>query len=84
MGSGGTGMADAGWSLGMGLGGGWWLLLVAVLLLVGVVAAVAYLSRHAGDDGDAALAVLRERYAAGDLDGEKFRRRRERLRGETD
>jgi putative membrane protein len=68
-------MADAGVGLGFG---GWWTLLV-VLLLVGLVAAALYLSRRRDGDADGALAVLRERYAAGDVDDEEFERRRERL-----
>jgi putative membrane protein len=33
------------------------------------------------DDENGALAVLRERYAAGDIDDEEFDRRRQRLQG---
>ncbi|WP_157969573.1 SHOCT domain-containing protein [Haloplanus rubicundus] len=71
----------------VGLGfGGWWLVLLFALLVVGVVAAAFYLqSRETGRDGgkteDGALAVLRERYAAGDVDQEEFERRRDRLAG---
>jgi putative membrane protein len=77
MGPGGTGMSGAGFG-----GGGWWLVLLVALLVVGVVVAALYLtSREGGEDG--ALTVLRERYAAGDLDDEEFERRRERLTGDA-
>ena len=82
MGPGGTGVSNTGIGLGFG---GWWLALLLALLVVGLVAAALYLtSRDADGDGgheDGALAVLRERYAAGDLDEEEFERRRERLAG---
>jgi putative membrane protein len=71
----------------VGLGfGGWWLVLLLALLVVGVVAAALYLQsrdtrRDADETEDGALAVLRERYAAGDFDDEEFERRRERLAG---
>jgi putative membrane protein len=74
----------------VGLGfGGWWVLFLLALLVVGVVAAALYLQSRdadadAGDEGtgeDGALAVLRERYAAGDVDDEEFERRRDRLTG---
>jgi len=82
MGPGGTGTSSA--SVGLGFGG-WWLALLLALLVIGVVAAALYLrSRDAGDGRrreDGALAVLRERYAAGDLDEEEFERRRDRLTG---
>ncbi|MFB6102402.1 MAG: SHOCT domain-containing protein [Haloplanus sp.] len=75
-GMGGTGMGTVGF-------GGWWPVLLLFLLLVGVVAAALYLALRAdgGDGEDGALAELRERYAAGDLDEEEFERRRERLTG---
>jgi len=71
----GTGIDGAG--LGPGVGG-WWLVLLLALL---VVAAALYLTtRDAGsDDEGGADAVLRERYAAGDIDEEEFERRHERL-----
>jgi putative membrane protein len=77
MGPGGTGMSAAGFGVG-----GWWLgLLFALLVVVVVVAALYLTSREGGEDG--ALAVLRERYAAGDVDEEEFERRRERLTGDA-
>jgi len=58
--------------------------LLFALLVLGLVVAAFYLTaRTGGDDEDGALAVLRERYAAGDLDEEEFERRRERLTGGT-
>jgi len=79
----GGGMAGSGMGpgVGFGMGGGWWLLLLLAILAVGIVAAALYLTTHAGEDEDGALATLRERYAAGDLDEEEFERRRERLTG---
>ena len=77
--------------VGLGMVGGWWvvLLLLLALLVVGVVAAALSMqSRGAGteagaevDADDGALAVLRRRYAAGDVDEAEFERRRERLTG---
>jgi putative membrane protein len=74
--TGGTGMDAAG--LGVG---GWWLPLLFALLVVGLVAVALYLTTRADDAGDAdgALATLRERYAAGDLDEAEFEHRRDRL-----
>lgn len=81
MGPGGPGMGSA---VGP-IFGGWWLVLLFALLVVGLVVAAFYLTRRDADAGgageDGALAVLRERYAAGDLDEEEFERRRERLAG---
>jgi putative membrane protein len=74
MGPGGTGMSGAGFGVG-----GWWLVLLVALLVVGVVVAALYLTSREGG----ALTVLRERYAAGDLDEEEFERRRERLTGDA-
>ncbi|RMB25627.1 putative membrane protein [Haloplanus aerogenes] len=74
-------MGGVGFGLGMG---GWWLVLLLALLALGIVAAALYLRAHEGEGGeDGALTVLRERYAAGDLDEEEFERRRERLTGGT-
>jgi putative membrane protein len=77
------GSMGPGTGFGLGMGGGWWLVLLFALLVTGVVAAVLYLQTRDVDDNpqDCALAVLSERYAAGDLDDEEFERRRERLVG---
>ncbi|MFD1635004.1 SHOCT domain-containing protein [Haloplanus ruber] len=70
-------LGDAGMGA-FGPWGGWWLLLV--LLAVLAVVAVGYLAaRRIEGDADEALATLRERYAAGELDDEEFERRRNRL-----
>jgi len=81
-GAGPTGGAGVGSGFGLG---GWWLVLLAALLIVGLVAAALYLTTRDGGEAreDGALATLRERYAAGDLDEEEFERRRERLTGRT-
>jgi len=78
----GTGGMGPGAGLGFGMGG-WWLVLLFALLVLGLVAAAFYLTTREGDDEDGALAVLRERYATGDLDEEEFERRRDRLTGGT-
>jgi putative membrane protein len=60
--------------------GGWLTLLVLAFLLAALVVAVAYAwTREEGRDDDGAMATLRERYAAGDVDDEEFGRRRDRL-----
>ncbi|WP_338738134.1 SHOCT domain-containing protein [Haloplanus salilacus] len=60
--------------------GGWLALLFVGLLLAALVAALAYAWTRSADRGDdGAMATLRERYAAGDLDDEEFGRRREQL-----
>jgi putative membrane protein len=75
-------MGTAG-SGGFVAGGGWWLLLVVVLLLGLIAVALILAARRSDSAADPALATLRERYAAGDLDDEAFDRRRERLRERT-
>ena len=60
----------------MGLWGLFWMaLLVAIPLYLGYV----LLRRESGDEDGGAVAVLRERYARGDLSDEEFERRRIRL-----
>lgn len=71
-----------------GFGGGlhwgpWWVLL-ALIILIGAVYLVGQLRREqAAPDGvgtqDEALAVLRQRYATGDIDDEEFEERRRML-----
>lgn len=55
----------------------WFVLLVT--LIAGVVAAIVALSRQSGRNRGASLEVLGERYAAGEIDEEEFRRRRRLL-----
>lgn len=71
------------------MGMGWWMLLwglvglaVLVLLVLGVVWLVrALTSRPSSPPGeDAARRLLRERYAAGQLDRDEYLRKREDLR----
>ena len=86
-----TGGAGAGmpWGAGAwGMGGGLLTGLVALLLLVVLVVGAVYLlstaRRGAETDGDTdALAVLKRRYARGEIDDEEFERRRGRLDGGT-
>ncbi len=51
------------------------------LLIIGVVAALRWLGRTAnpGISGDTALAILRERYARGEINREEFEARRQDL-----
>lgn len=74
-----------GWMEGHGgtWGPGWLPMLgwLFVVLAVPAVAAYALATRNGRDGGDDALATLRERYAAGEIDEEEFERRRERLTG---
>jgi putative membrane protein len=73
-----------GWGGGVGMVLGW---LVMLAILVAVVAAAVAglrwlgsdLSRAAGDRGDRALDVLRERYARGEIDREEFEARKHDL-----
>jgi|GEM_PF-1970214 len=73
--------------LGLGMAGDWWLVFVLAVVLALLAVAAVVAARHfrddTGDGTDGALAVLRKRYAAGDLDGEEFERRRDRLTGRT-
>jgi len=68
--------------MGAGFVGGWWLPLLLAFLVLGAAAVALYLTTRDEGGEDGALAVLRERYAAGELDEEEFERRRERLAGE--
>jgi putative membrane protein len=71
---------------GMWGGLGWLWMLGGLLVVLAVPAIAVYaLSTRGGDGagtgGDDALAELRRRYAAGEVDEEEFERRRERLSG---
>lgn len=73
---GGFGGGMGGWGMGLG-----W---IVPLLLIGLVvwAVVALVRSRTGDQGDAAdrsLAILKERYARGELDEETYRRMRREL-----
>ncbi|MBI3625054.1 MAG: SHOCT domain-containing protein [Candidatus Rokubacteria bacterium] len=62
-----AGMMIVSWLLGLGL---------VVLLLVGVAAAIRWLWRSPGAAAeDRALAILRERYARGEINREEFESR---------
>jgi putative membrane protein len=61
----------------VGLG---WLWMLGGLLAIVLLPFLGLLLVRRGDDGgDTALERLRERYAAGEIDEEEFRRRRETL-----
>lgn len=81
---GGAGVGTMPWggTGGAGFGLLWWLVLLAVALalLVGVVSLVRRLDASAATEQDA-VAVLRARYASGEIDDEEFDRRRRRLDG---
>jgi putative membrane protein len=69
---------------GMWGGLGWVWMLGGLLVVLAVPAVVLYaLTARGGGDSerDEALATLRQRYAAGDIDEEEFERRRTRLTG---
>jgi putative membrane protein len=68
-----------------GTGLGPWLWLAALLVVVaGAVLLLARVDRpSSSDSSDPALARLRERYAAGDVDDEEYRRRRAVLSGDN-
>ena len=77
-----TGTMPWGGAGGAGFGLLWWLVLLAVALalVVGAVSLVRRLDASAATEQDA-VAVLRARYASGEIDDEEFDRRRRRLDG---
>ena len=80
MGGYGTGMGG-GWGLGMGLG--WIIPIVVIGLVVWAIVAITR-SRSGGSSGEGAaadrsLAILKERYARGELDSETYQRMRNEL-----
>lgn len=81
---GGTGTGTMQWvgAGGAGFGSLWLVVLLAVALavVVGSVSLVRRLDASATTEQDA-VAVLRSRYAAGEIDDEEFDRRRRRLDG---
>jgi putative membrane protein len=80
MGGYGAGMGG-GWGLGMGFG---WIIPIVVIGLI-VWAIVAFARSRTGDTGtegataDRSLAILKERYAKGELDSEAYQRMRKEL-----
>ncbi|WP_435069796.1 SHOCT domain-containing protein [Haloplanus sp. C73] len=72
-------MGGGGWGLfggGMGL---WGLLWMGLLIAVPLYLAYSLLNSDSGGDDSRPLAVLRERYARGELSDEEFDRRRKQL-----
>jgi len=63
--------------------GGWWLMwLVPLLLVVGLVFLLVdrFSTPRRQDEEDRALAILRERYARGEIDDEEYERLRAKLK----
>ncbi|GKZ16099.1 SHOCT domain-containing protein [Haladaptatus sp. T7] len=78
-GSYGGGMMGGGWGLFGGAMGLWGLLWMGLLIAIPLYLVLA-LARRDGDGTDERpLAVLRERYACGELSDDEFERRREQL-----
>ncbi|GMQ95856.1 MAG: SHOCT domain-containing protein [Gammaproteobacteria bacterium] len=75
-------MGNFGW--GMGLFGGVFMLLFWGLIIVAIVVLVKWLlgqSRHSSTpDRDAALAILQNRYARGEIETDKFEKAKRELR----
>lgn len=70
-------------AVGPAWGGGWLLWpLLALIALVGVPVGGYLLLTDGNSEGDDALAVLRERYARGEIDDEEYERRRSALRAD--
>jgi putative membrane protein len=84
-GSHGTGAMGGGWGLFGGTMGLWGFLWLALLIAVPLFVGYSLLTRDTDADGgrrdgtDRPRALLRERYARGEIDEEEFRRRRNRL-----
>jgi putative membrane protein len=75
----GGGMMGRGWGLFGGAMGLWGLLWMGLLIAITLYLVIA-LARRGGDRPDGRpLAVLRERYARGELSDDEFERRREQL-----
>ncbi len=78
-------MMGMGWGgdWGMGIFGGLWMILWWVLIIVAVVVLVRWLSGTGAGGGrpagDSALAILRERYARGEIGKEEFESRKRDL-----
>jgi putative membrane protein len=73
---------DYGWGIGMGLGFGWLLMILFwVLLILGIVYLVKLIagSSKKGEKAEAALDILKKRYAKGEISKEEFERIRDDL-----
>jgi putative membrane protein len=74
-----------GWGYNNGYGYDIWsfvfMLLMMALVVVGIIAVVRHLSRNSGtgQSGDAALDVLRKRYASGEIDKKEFEEKQKDL-----
>jgi len=75
------------WGQGTGNGSGndvWgfiFMLLMMALVIIGIIAAVRYISRGpvSRQEGDAALDLLKKRYAQGEIDTKEFEEKRKLL-----
>ncbi|MCC7024188.1 MAG: SHOCT domain-containing protein [Thermomicrobiales bacterium] len=59
----------------------WWLLAIVIIALLVAAALRNSSGARSAESPDSALAVLRRRYAAGEIDEAEFRRRRAELEG---
>lgn len=66
-----------GWGWGMGLG---WLIFLAILILIVIVVWRLLQGQGSSRSEDSALEILRQRYAAGEIDREEFEARKRDLR----
>ena len=67
-----------GWWWVMGIG---WLVFLALVVVLAVVVARHYRPSGRGGTGQAALDILDDRFARGEIDEDEYRQRRDALRG---
>ncbi|WP_222435222.1 SHOCT domain-containing protein [Puniceibacterium confluentis] len=74
-------MFDGGFGMGYGLIGGGMMLVIAIGVVLGTVALLRWLgpTGAADSNGGAALGILRERLARGEIDAEEFTQRKKAL-----
>lgn len=75
-----------GWSGWGGWGMGWMMLVFWILVLVGLILLIRWMlqitqrEKNAGGGGDRAMAILKERYARGEMDKNEFERMKSDLK----